>query len=100
MALDKLHLDLAGAAGDLAGINTHHLALTSAIDQGRTTANNLFSGGALSGAGADAGGDFNVQHASAGESLNEVIMQCNNVVRQASSDTDGYDRGGFTGVFC
>ena len=95
---DGLHLNIPGAAADVAAMQAAQHGINAAKEQLKATAAKLF-GGTLIGTGADAGTDFSVQVDAAVASSNEVVQACARTVGQASEDTIGYDRGGFAAVY-
>lgn len=98
MAANGLHLDIPGAQGDVAAMQTSQKAIETVADSLKATAAQLF-GGTLRGTAANAGDEFSQLVDSTVRSSNEVVQACARVVGQASDDTIGYDQGGFAGVY-
>lgn len=98
MSEGLLDLNIAGAAGDVAAINTQHNILESAAHDLLNESNRLFNGG-LQGAGADAGTDFAHRLNSALQGSRDVIHAVNSHVGNASEETIGFDQGGFAGNY-
>lgn len=98
MATDGLDLNIGGAEADLAAINTQLGILDTATQDLKHASTALFSG-ALLGKGADAGTDFTHRLDSAMVAAHEVVQQINAAVGHASSETVGFDAGGFSGNY-
>lgn len=92
--MDKFNLNIAGAAADLAMMNT---TSTGGVDESVSSlvgvSSNLY-GGTMLGTGADTGTDLYHMLKSAMSSANEVVQGCNRAVGNASDNTQCYDRGG------
>jgi hypothetical protein len=95
---DSLDLNVGGAEGDLAAINTQLGIMDTAANDLKTASTHLFNG-ALLGNGADAGTDFTNRLDSALGAAHAVVQQVNNAVGHTSAETVAFDKGGFAGNY-
>lgn len=98
MALEKLQLNVPGAADDVGVLTNTRSQIDATAQQLKTESSKLFNG-CLLGTGADAGSEFSLMVDSAVNSSNDVLWRLITVTKDAIETTHAFDQNSFPQVF-
>lgn len=94
MATPDLSLNIPGAAGNVAGLNTSHGRIMENAENVKATFNKLAGpDGATSGTSANTVTDFSVQINSATNATGDTVQGATKATNGASQNTIGFDQG-------